>query len=180
MDLYRRRISEGRCANCGARPPRPGRLTCAECRETQRKIYLKKRGKGVRNRDDIVADPDTHRRASTKYRNKNREECIKRAKLCQREIKQIVVNNYGGKCDCCGETHIEFLTLDHINNDGPAHRDAVTNGNPGRFYSAVIKLGFPNTLRLLCMNCNWGRRYGHTCPHELDRKKHNCAGDYSI
>lgn len=101
---------------------------------------------------------------------KNRELCLERTKRRHRELKAIVVAHYGGACKCCGEHRIEFLTIDHINRDGPAHRRALAKGNGDRFYGALIKHGFPETVRLFCMNCNWGTRYGKTCPHELERR----------
>ena len=29
------------------------------------------------------------------------------------------------KCQCCGENHYEFLTIDHINGDGAKHRREI-------------------------------------------------------
>ena len=31
------------------------------------------------------------------------------------------------KCNCCGESHLEFLALDHINGGGKQHRKQVKN-----------------------------------------------------
>lgn len=78
-----------------------------------------------------------------------------------KERKQIVINHYGGKCECCKEDNIGFLTIDHINNDGNKEsRRGV------EFYRIIIKLGFPTTLRILCWNCNSGRHFnGGICPH---------------
>ncbi len=101
---------------------------------------------------------------------KNRELCIERTKRCHAKDKAVVIAHYGGKCACCGESRVEFLTIDHINNDGPKHRAELTKGHESRFYSALIKHGFPACVQVLCMNCNWARRYGATCPHEKERQ----------
>lgn len=36
----------------------------------------------------------------------------------RQELKREVLKVYGGVCSCCGENRIEFLTIDHVNNDG--------------------------------------------------------------
>src|ERR1700676_3436135 len=37
-------------------------------------------------------------------------------------IKQMIMKAYGGKCECCGENEMLFLSVDHINCDGAEHR----------------------------------------------------------
>lgn len=77
------------------------------------------------------------------------------------------IQAYGGKCVCCGETNAGFLTLDHVNDDGSEHRRSSGK--------TVFKLavwarqnGYPDTLRLLCYNCNCGREQqpDKICPHQ--------------
>src|ERR1700686_4807799 len=41
-------------------------------------------------------------------------------------LKTEIISNYGGKCECCGEDHIEFLTIDHINQNGAEDRERIT------------------------------------------------------
>ena len=95
-----------------------------------------------------------------RYYEKNRQWRKKR----RLEIRQRVVEAYGGKCICCDESHWQFLTLDHPEGDGQADR-AKHHNTTDQLYGWVIKNGFPNNYRLLCMNCNWVRRYD-TCPHQ--------------
>src|SRR5579862_852097 len=142
--LYHTRLAAGMCGGCGARPKVDGKTRCVVCDERRKKWYLRKRGPSVRNRADITRDPDARRRASEKYRNANREICIQRTKENYRKLKQEVLRAYGGKCECCGEAHLEFLTLDHINGDGFEHRDNLTKGSPSRFYYCVKKAGYPD------------------------------------
>lgn len=69
---------------------------------------------------------------------------------------------YGGKCACCGEKELVFLTIDHVNGGGSAHRKAVGN-NIGNW---LRKNGYPSGYRVLCHNCNWAfHKLGH-CAHE--------------
>jgi hypothetical protein len=101
---------------------------------------------------------------------------MKRAacKKWQRKAKIDACNAYGGPiCACCGEHRIEFLTLDHINNDGAEHRRQLFGtakiGGP-RLYRALQKLGYPPGLRVLCFNCNCARGFCGYCPHEREAK----------
>lgn len=78
-------------------------------------------------------------------------------------MKRIIIDHYGGKCACCGETELAFLTVDHINNDGNDHRKRI--GGSSRFYENIIKAGFPDDLQILCWNCNEAKRLLGHCPH---------------
>jgi hypothetical protein len=87
-------------------------------------------------------------------------------------LKDECYNAYGGYvCACCGETEPAFLTIDHINNDGAAHRRDVNNGirrgGGKKIYSWLIANNFPSGFQILCMNCNWGKaRNNGVCPHK--------------
>ncbi len=75
------------------------------------------------------------------------------------------------KCACCGETHIEFLTIDHINNDGAKHRKDINSGGGHSFYRWLINNNFPQGYRVLCFNCNCSLgMYGY-CPHQKGESK---------
>jgi len=75
-----------------------------------------------------------------------------------------VTEAMGGRCECCGETAPEFLTIDHIHCGGTAERR--TPGLKGDIYGRVRREGYPrNKYRLLCYNCNCARRNG-ICPHQ--------------
>lgn len=80
----------------------------------------------------------------------------------------------GGKprCQCCGENMLDFLTLDHINNDGAEHRRSMglINGTRGNCTTETFrwlkKHNFPDGFQVLCANCNLGKlKNGGTCPH---------------
>jgi hypothetical protein len=76
---------------------------------------------------------------------------------------------YGGRCACCGESESTFLDLDHVNNDGAAHRREI--GNNQRLLVALKRDGWPKgRVQILCCNCNQGKaRNGGVCPHESRR-----------
>ena len=79
------------------------------------------------------------------------------------KMKAMCLDHYGRKCACCGEDNPGFLSMDHINQDGWAHRK---HGSGNAIYRYAITNGFPDTLQILCFNCNYGRaRNGGVCPH---------------
>src|SRR3954447_13942631 len=71
---------------------------CKDCRRIDRTYYW---------RIKYRANPEHYRRYKRQY---NR----------QRRLRVLAM--YGGKCECCGTAHHEFLCVDHINNDGAAER----------------------------------------------------------
>lgn len=84
------------------------------------------------------------------------------------ETKLKVINHYGGKCVCCGETTPEFLTVDHINNDGKDHRRKKQFSLGKNLYYTLIRENFNvgYALQLLCWNCNEAKNYYGICPHQ--------------
>lgn len=85
-------------------------------------------------------------------------------------LKEAAYAAYGGyRCSCCGETVRAFLTLDHVNNDGAAHRRAERK-HSSHIYRWARDNGYPKSLQVLCMNCNWGKRTNNgICPHQTTR-----------
>ncbi len=103
-------------------------------------------------------------------------EVIKSAqgKRCRLKLWKHVFGHYGEKCVCCGEAEPLFLTIDHVNNDGAAHRRSMPDGRYStgeRMYRWLRDNGFPEGFQTLCMNCNLGKqRNGGVCPHQgIDR-----------
>lgn len=96
-------------------------------------------------------------------------ELIERNKLYVRKVKKECIDAYGGKCRCCGETILDFLSLDHIKDDGFKER-TVSGGSGYAFYMKLKKLGYPHgNLQPLCHNCQWGKRISKGfCPHHPD------------
>ncbi len=77
-------------------------------------------------------------------------------------LKLTVLEGYGGRCACCGETNAVFLSLDHI--QGGGHRDRKTRGNR-RLYRELRDTEFPTgQYQVLCHNCNMAKRDALVCP----------------
>lgn len=115
----------------------------------------------------IKADPEKYRaifkqkRLEWEAKHPGYHRALNRRKYA--EYRDLVFKAYGEKCYCCGESHWEFLTIDHIHGDGKIDREK--HGN--RFYRVIAEAGFPkDRFRLACMNCNWVMRKGAICPHQ--------------
>jgi hypothetical protein len=83
-----------------------------------------------------------------------------------RALRTRVLFAYGGRCPfcaCCGETRLAFLTLDHVNGAGRAHR-RLRKGWQG-VYRGLVRDSFPGGFQLLCFNCNIARGLYGSCPH---------------
>lgn len=135
MRKYRKeKKAGGMCGQCCARPVEQGRL-CDQCR---------------------------------KYRNTKNEEY--RSKWPQYDkserdkLRQEVLDAYGNKCKCCGETQQEFLAIDHVNNDGAEHRREIRRP----IYRWLRQNGFPqDRFQILCHNCNMAKAMYGMCPHQV-------------
>ena len=77
-------------------------------------------------------------------------------------VRKLVIENYGGRCRCCGEDEYKFLSLDHVNNDGNKHRKEI------KYKDMVVwafKNNYPKNLQILCHNCNMAKGFYGECPH---------------
>lgn len=86
-----------------------------------------------------------------------------------KRLRVEVLGAYGGKCACCMESRIEFLVLDHVENDGKAHRAAVRGGSKG-MYIWARRNGYPDNLQVLCHNCNMSKAFYGYCPCSIGQK----------
>lgn len=99
---------------------------------------------------------------------RNNAEKFKRININYRlRLKLQTIEAYGGRCSCCGESRHGFLTIEHINHDGKAHRERVGSK---RVYSDLRRRGWPKEgFTLFCWNCQMATRYGDVCPHKEDK-----------
>lgn len=143
---------------------------CTACHQDKplKQFWPKKTGKYGRYSQCIpcCANKKSAYRAKHKevYRRKNRE--------WARKLRLEVLNAYGHKCACCGETAYEFLALDHKNNDGAEERRK--HGESGKIYMKAKREGFPkDRYQLLCHNCNQAKGYYGYCPHVQNESRVN-------
>lgn len=183
---YRRVLRErwkkdGRCVNCGNPKPLPGRRRCKKCLVTSRNAT-----RSYRSRNPEAFKRNYHERkaaglcVSCGVPGKPRErgllcsDCRETERHRGVRVKQEVMDRYGGKCTCCGETEIAFLTLDHIDGGGTALRKSKVHGAGNSFYARLRSAPIDPRLQVLCWNCNLGRRATGVCPHK-DRSFYKAA-----
>jgi hypothetical protein len=112
-----------------------------------------------------MSTPEERKILCAAWRAKNKKRINQYSHRTHRRYKQEALVIYGKVCWCCKESNPDFLSFDHINNDGAAHRKKY-----GRSLARWAKVaGFPPVLRTLCYNCNLGRAHaglGGICPHQ--------------
>ncbi len=98
---------------------------------------------------------------------RNRIEQLAASKAAAARLRSEVIYAYGRLCECCGEEHLEFLTIDHKHGGGSKERKS----GGASLYKRLKKLGFPkDKYRCLCMNCNWSLGKWGYCPHNKENK----------
>lgn len=88
----------------------------------------------------------------------------------QASTRREVISHYSDdtlRCGCCGENRFEFLTLDHVEGGGNAHRREVGK-NSIMFWRWLKNQGYPPGYRVLCYNCNLATHFYGVCPHKRD------------
>lgn len=102
-------------------------------------------------------------RQAKSYAAKNRAWAHGKNREYRRRLKVEVLTHYGGgrlACVNCGFSDLRALTIDHVANDGAAHRKTLSkdgrNGSSGScIYTWLKKHGHPSGFQTLCMNCNF-------------------------
>lgn len=101
----------------------------------------------------------------------NRDKANKAQRRCRKEAKRKALEGYGGRCACCGERHLCFLTIDHKKGNGAAHRKVRGSFDTYKFYVWLIRNSFPKDYQALCYNCNCAKGTKKHCPHFYIRRK---------
>ena len=87
-----------------------------------------------------------------------------------RRLRMKALEAYGLFCACCGTTELRFLTIDHIHNDGAAHRREVGKSGPD-FLQWLKKNNYPPGFQVLCAKCNSAKYWEGECPHQSEKRK---------
>lgn len=151
------RIKHGYCNICLKNMAREGYKSCVECFNKSK--YRKEQLLNSRLCTKCLKNKPIY--------GKKCETCYDKHIEKSRKLKIEIMNQYGGvRCECCGESNIGFLTIDHKYDDGI--KDRISN-----FYRHLKKNGFPDKdrLRVLCYNCNMGREKTDNkfCPHKVNK-----------
>lgn len=71
------------------------------------------------------------------------------------KLRREVFAHYGMECAACREDDFEVLTVDHVFNDGAAHRRSLPRKSA--LYQWLKDNGFPDEFQTLCFNCNFAK-----------------------
>lgn len=134
------RNAQGLCADCGANPHEHKRKRCTQCLgEARQRSAINRHGELRHN-----------------VRSSDRKHFYKV------RIRALMI--YGGCCACCGENNYQFLTFDHVNNDGFTERHTNYKSG-GHFAKSLTKGPYRFDIQILCWNCNAAKAYHGGCPH---------------
>ena len=150
------------CSQCQKSHNASGAL-CEPCRDYAREYATRRRANRSVCRE--CGSPPT---GGTIHCDRHRFSAGERVRKLTRKYKEAILEAYGAHCSCCGESHFEFLSLDHINGGGTKHRRAK---GTVAIYKEVIDRGFPNEFRVLCLNCNLSLGFYGYCPHRAGSRQ---------
>lgn len=95
--------------------------------------------------------------------NAGRERNKARVKSYKQSVRMQAIIKYGGVCECCGESELAFLVLDHKNGGGTKARGGYAYAE----YSRILRLPINrDEIAVLCANCNMAREREEGCPHQ--------------
>lgn len=140
-ELKAEREQKGLCVYCGKEFPKTGTKGCVTCLENKYKIH-----KTHLKKDGYV-----------------------KARAYNFSIRIEVINKYGGRCSCCGESTMAFLTIDHVNDDGASERKQLygsQNGSSKVWFLKLRREDKREDLQVLCYNCNNAKAVFGKCPHK--------------
>lgn len=166
-EKYEYRRQNGLCYWCGD-PVHPGYKRCLPCHEKGKSRNNARRKTHIAN--GVCIDCEKNPATNTQ----RCKECNTKILRALMELRCEVIYGYGGECVCCGESHFDFLTIDHVVNVGHESLDDKKDYShkTGTLFRRLKKLGFPKGYRCLCFNCNSGREVnGGICEHDEERAK---------
>lgn len=110
---------------------------------------------------------DSVRRSQNKYHANNLDKRREWKRAAWSRIRRRVIDKYGGKCACCGELELDFLSIEHVGEWGHIHRKILGTRSPWTLYDDLTTYDYPKEkIIVLCFNCNMGQRRLGECPHK--------------
>ncbi|MDV3244829.1 MAG: hypothetical protein LYZ66_06625 [Nitrososphaerales archaeon] len=170
--FFGRKYGESICLRCGADyvPKSASQKFCPPCGPLAFKEMAR-----LRTMEYCRRYPEKVRESRRRTIQKRREyyRALKHAYALRytNKIKRIVMRHYSRgsmACECCGESEMDFLSIDHVYGNGFRHRMALFGKPVGgySFYSWLIKNKFPSGYAVLCMNCNMSKGKHAVCVHK--------------
>jgi hypothetical protein len=155
-----------KCYLCGKDRNKDGSIIkhriCKTCNNRRAQQYYLKNSNKLKERTKL-------------WKEKNKEKVVNISKRYRGELKinslKAYSNSKNPKCVCCGQTEIDFLCLDHVNNNGAEERKKYGLGTS--FLKWLKKNNYPQNIGLqaMCFNCNFSKRINGVCIHQLKKTK---------
>ena len=147
-----------RCKSCRKQDRIEWEASHKEQVKEHRRAYRKKHKDAIANR--------RRRWVRTPSGKESRKAAMWRHKV---KLRTEMIDAYGGRCECCEETEYFFLTLEHKNGGGTAHRKQF--GVLGVLVD-LKRRGWPkDEYTVLCYNCNMATKDGRICPHQQAKEQ---------
>jgi hypothetical protein len=172
------------CKSCTKRRSKNHRIMNAEAikisskkaYEENREIILENKNEHYYENRDVILE---RKKIYTKNHVEDRKEYIKtyriehknelhaKSFLIRTSITNAILNILGAVCEDCGITEREFLTIDHINNDGKSERHL---GSVGWKRNIIKGKSDITKYRVLCHSCNLSRYHMNPVHHLLGKE----------
>lgn len=104
-----------------------------------------------KNRESWHRHAEVRKAESRKWQHEHKEWRRENVNKKYRELRDAVLDNYGGKCSVCGFDDRRALCLDHVNGNGLKERKLTSAASIMR---RIIREGYPDDYQILCANCN--------------------------
>ena len=133
--------------------------------DKKRNIYICKKCVYKKTKIWRQNNRDRHNQTQKIWRQNNRDRFNQLVRESRQRLRDEVIDAYGGKCACCGETRREYLSIDHKNGNGNKQKREIGVRNSQEFYRWLKQNNYPEGFQVLCFNCNMGKRNYSVCPH---------------
>lgn len=154
---YRRRRDSNKCTIC-SKSAMSNKSLCEECATSNAIKKVERADAGMCTRIGCNNSPRPGM--------KRCDSCADKGAIDHRKLKQTILDHYGQVCNCpcgCRVTSFEWLTVDHVNNDG-LHRQSGGKNSGHALYRQIINREFPDSFQILCWNCNCAKGHYGQCP----------------
>jgi len=88
--------------------------------------------------------------------------------------RKLLITKLGGKCECCGITNYDYLSIDHVNGSGQQDRKNFKKWK--NYIKHLLDMPSDNLkkdYKCLCYNCNYCKGFYKICCHEFDKLSTN-------
>lgn len=147
------------------------KCTCGKCQKCRNRKATRKWYRNNKEKARVIArryyakNPEKMTALTKKWQAKNPEKVIAYRRKLRADAFEHYSTTRPPSCACCGLATREFLSIDHINNDGNKHR-AVIGRQP--IYRWLKAHSYPKGFQVLCYNCNMAKAFFKVCPHQIN------------